>query len=297
MERNLLQLCADLNSGQYIHGSYDYRIVNEKKRRDIAVATVRDRVLHRLVYDYLVSQVDLKLDYDVWSCRKGKGLHQALLRTSELATKCNHGWVWRSDITKFFDSVDQTILQQCLGHYIDDEKAQTILDKVISSYPPELDRQTDRQTDRHGTGIPIGNLTSQIFANIYLNEFDRFVRHNLNPLGYVRYGDDFVLFFNTQNEARSAQEVSTIWLNERLKLHVHETNNIVVRTTRGLHFLGHTIYPLSPVTIEKQMIKILSEKITVRNASTYTAMYIPRRHSKNLPWIIKEIIDGKLDSS
>ncbi len=85
LERNLLLLCADLNNGSYQHGGYSHRIVNEKKRRDIAVATVRDRVVHRLLYDYLVPLVDPKLDYDVWSCRKGKGLHQALFRTKHLS--------------------------------------------------------------------------------------------------------------------------------------------------------------------------------------------------------------------
>lgn len=106
LERNLLQLCADLNSDTYKHGDYNHRIVNEKKRRDIAVATVRDRVVHRMLYDYLVPLVDPKLDYDVWSCRKGKGLHQALLRTQTLTNKYSHDWVWRADIAKFFDNVD-----------------------------------------------------------------------------------------------------------------------------------------------------------------------------------------------
>jgi hypothetical protein len=78
LERNLLVLCAEINNGSYLHGGYNHRIVNEKKRRDIAVATVRDRVVHRLLYDYLVPIVDPKLDYDVWLCCTGKGLHVAL---------------------------------------------------------------------------------------------------------------------------------------------------------------------------------------------------------------------------
>jgi len=147
LELNLLRLCADINNGSYQHGVYNHRIVNEKKQRDIAVATVRDRVVHRLLYNYLVPLVDLRLDYDVWSCRINKGLHQALIRTKDLAIKYDHGWVWRADISKFFDNVDHHILRSCLAHYVRDDKAHNLLDKVIKSYSLQLDRQTDRQTD------------------------------------------------------------------------------------------------------------------------------------------------------
>ncbi len=124
LERNLLRLCADLSTGDYKHGSYNHRIVNEKKRRDIAVANVRDRVVHRLLYDYLVPIVDPRLDYDVWSCRAGKGLHQSLLRTQSLLNKYDHCWVWRADISKFFDNVNHDVLRRCLAYFVPDEKAQ-----------------------------------------------------------------------------------------------------------------------------------------------------------------------------
>lgn len=94
LELNLLRLCADLNSDSYEHGGYSHRIINEKKRRDIAVASVRDRIVHRLLYDFLVPAVDSKLDYDVWSCRTGKGLHHALERTEHLINKYDHGYCW-----------------------------------------------------------------------------------------------------------------------------------------------------------------------------------------------------------
>ena len=84
LEQNLILLCIDLNNGNYQHGSYAHKIVNEKKRRDIAVATIRDRVVHRLLYDYLVNLIDSKLDFDTWSCRQGKGLHRGLIRTKQL---------------------------------------------------------------------------------------------------------------------------------------------------------------------------------------------------------------------
>ena len=134
LEYNLLRLCAELNTWQYEHSGYHHRIVNEKKRRDIAVASVRDRVVHRLLYDYLVPLVDSRLDYDVWSCRRNKGLHKALQRSQHLLSSSSHGWVWRADISKFFDHVEHNILKRCLRRFVDDERAQNLLDKVLASY-------------------------------------------------------------------------------------------------------------------------------------------------------------------
>jgi retron-type reverse transcriptase len=134
LEYNLLRLCADLNSDNYQHGSYTHKIVNEKKRRDIHVAEVRDRVVHRLVYDYLVPIVDSKFDYDVWSCRKGKGLYSALVRTQQLLSKYPNAWVWRADVTKFFDSVHKPNMEQMLRRHVSDKAALCLLGIVIDSY-------------------------------------------------------------------------------------------------------------------------------------------------------------------
>lgn len=146
LELELLRLCKHLNSNTYKHGSYKHRIVHEKKRRDIAVASVRDRVVHRLLYDYLVTTCDRRFDYDVWSCRLGKGTVAALTRTKELLRKYPTAYVWRADITKFFDNVDHCILRKALARYKQGDSAKKLLDEVIDSYQSGL--QTDRQTDR-----------------------------------------------------------------------------------------------------------------------------------------------------
>ena len=134
LEQNLLRLCYDLNNKLYVHGGYDHKIVKEKKRRDIAVATVRDRVVHRMLYDFLVPIVDKKLDYDVWSCRRGKGLSGALTRCSQLLRAHYDGWVWRADIVKFFDNVQHDILRDCVMRQVTDKTALYLFDKVIASY-------------------------------------------------------------------------------------------------------------------------------------------------------------------
>ncbi|MDR2524050.1 MAG: hypothetical protein LBC95_00700 [Candidatus Nomurabacteria bacterium] len=134
LEENLLQLCADLNSGRYRHGDYSHKIVNEKKRRDIYVASVRDRVVHRLVYDYLLPIFDYRFDYDVWSCRVGKGLHGCLARIADLSARYPDSYVWRADIRKFFDNVDQTVLRECLVRRVSDTRALWLCGEIINSY-------------------------------------------------------------------------------------------------------------------------------------------------------------------
>ena len=150
LENNLLKLCLALNSGSYQHSGYNHRIVNEKKRRDISVADVQDRVVHRLLYDYLVSVVDSHLDFDVWSCRKGKGLHACLERTASLMQRHSSGHFWRTDIIKFFDNVDHDVLKRCLARRITDEKLLNLLDKVVDSYSLQLgaSKQASKQASK-----------------------------------------------------------------------------------------------------------------------------------------------------
>jgi hypothetical protein len=149
LEAELLSLHSDLNNGAYGHGSYSHFIVNEHKRRDIAVASVRDRVVHRLIYDYLVTVCDSRFDYDVWSCRLGKGNSAALERTGTLLRKYAEGYIWRGDVQKFFDHIDQDVLQELLFRYDLGEKALWVLDKIITSYPSQLEvSQSVRYTHR-----------------------------------------------------------------------------------------------------------------------------------------------------
>jgi RNA-directed DNA polymerase len=256
-----------LNSGiismQYRHGEYDRIVVKEKKRRDLAVATVRDRVVQRLVYDYLVIIFDKSFDPDVWSCRKGKGLYKCLERTQVLLAKYPQAYVWRADITKFFDNVNQFKLLNCIRRrLVGCDRAQFLCSEIIYSY-----------SHLPGVGIPIGNITSQIFSNIYLNEFDRYVRHNLKPLAYLRYGDDFILFASTRRNAHLTRRLAEAWLNANLDLKINPNNNIVCASKQGLHFLGHVIYSDS-CTVDKYTSRTIISKLQINNAASYKSLKI-----------------------
>jgi len=231
LEDNLLRLSYDLSIGTYRHEVYAHKIINEKKRRDIFVASVRDRVVHRLLYDYLVPLFDRRFDYDVWSCRTSKGLHAALKRVSYLKKKHPGAYIWRADIKKFFDHVDHAVLRDCLRSVVIDTTALKICDETIDSFAMSP-----------GTGIPIGNLTSQLFANIYLHEFDRYVRKNIKPLAYLRYGDDFLLFFESLEQAKAAQEAGTAYLQNALNLKVNPRQDLLLPPKKAFVFLGQKIY-------------------------------------------------------
>ncbi|MBI2632893.1 MAG: hypothetical protein HYW78_00690 [Parcubacteria group bacterium] len=134
LEQNLENLHFDLNSGRYKHGGYKKFIVTDNKRREISVASIRDRVVHRLLYEYLNKIYDKTFVYDAWSCRKNKGLFGAIERTQKFLNKHANFFAWRADIKKFFDNVDHQTLLEILFLKIRDNKTINILRKIISSY-------------------------------------------------------------------------------------------------------------------------------------------------------------------
>jgi retron-type reverse transcriptase len=235
---NLRRLSDDLASGCYKHGDYQYRVIRDPKERLITVASVRDRVVHRILYDKLVDLYDKSFDYDVWSCRRGKGLLAMNQRVQQLMNRYQFAHIWRADIQKFFDSVDQTKLKEILRRKISDMSLFDLLEKVIDS------------TGR-GTGIPIGNLTSQILANIYLNELDRYVRTVIKPLAYLRYGDDFLVFERGREKCEKTQRLGTTFLRQNLRLAINPRNNIITTAHSGVKFCGSDIFASGSAIIRR----------------------------------------------
>lgn len=238
LETNLLQLHQDLNNGTYKHGQYRKFIVCDNKRREISVASVRDRVVHRLLYDYLVPIWDRTFIFDAWSCRKDKGLLTAIERTQKFLKDYPRAYIWRADIRKFFDSVNHDLLLKILARRIKDPRAMNLAKTVIKSFTtgPEL-------WGGGVKGMPIGNLTSQIFCNIYLNELDRFVKHKLKVKGYLRYGDDFLLFEPNKTNLKKLREETENFLTNVIKLTINPKNDLIVKAKNGLKFLGVEIWP------------------------------------------------------
>lgn len=266
LESELFCICKELNGNTYQHGDYRKFMVCDNKKREISVASVRDRVVHRLIYDYLTNIYDRTFIYDAWSCRKNKGLLSAIERTQVFMKKYAGGFIWRADIKKFFDSVDHDALLKILKLKIKDEKTINLLWKIIMSF-----------NTKEGKGMPIGNLTSQIFSNIYLNELDRYLKHSLKCKAYLRYGDDFVVFENDDKKLLSIKEKVTGFISNELKLTMHPKNNFIIKTKQGLKFLGVVLYPHGR-KLSKRNTNRIKNKLNERNVSSYWG--IISKHSK-----------------
>jgi len=146
LEDNLWRLYLDFKQNNYQHGPYRKFTVMENKRRQLAVATIRDRVFHRLIYEYLTPIYDKTFIYDVWSCRKNKGLFGAIERTQLLLKKYPSGFIWRADITKFFNNVNKNKLINIINRKIKDEITLNLIKKVIGSYDCGRNNERERES-------------------------------------------------------------------------------------------------------------------------------------------------------
>ncbi|PIZ54772.1 hypothetical protein COV03_01875 [Candidatus Uhrbacteria bacterium CG10_big_fil_rev_8_21_14_0_10_41_26] len=230
---NLFNLHGALVTMSYKHGSYESFVISDPKTRHIHKALVCDRILHRAIYRHIYHFFDRIFIHDSYSCRSGKGLHKALNQFTFYARKASNNHhktvlVLKCDIRKFFASIDQFILLAILGDRIVDKRVVWLLEQVIRSF----------STVNPNVGLPLGNLTSQVFSNIYLNELDQFVKHRLRVKHYIRYADDFVIF--SQNRELLTQLLTEIqdFLLRMLKLELHP-NKVEIRTVAsGIDFLG-----------------------------------------------------------
>lgn len=265
---NIISLHENLVNRTYRHGGYESFFVNDPKRRHIHKASVRDRLLHHAIYRVLYPFFDRLFIADSYSCRIVKGTHKAIKRFNQMAhseSRNNHRtcWVLKCDIRKFFASIDHGILMGILGEYISDKNIIWLLGEVIGSFEtyqhachPEhsegsLVAKTSRdssaaslpQNDSRKIGLPLGNLTSQLFANVYLNELDQWVKHNLREKNFIRYADDFVILSADRKWLEIIRSRIGSFLYERLKLYLHP-NKIYIKTyASGVDFLGWINYP------------------------------------------------------
>ena len=220
LEENLLSIEKELQNRTYRPGRSIAFMVQKPKIREIFAADFRDRVVHHLLCNYLNPIFEKVFIYDSWACRKGKGTHGAMLRLKKFAvqlerererereTKDSRLFYLQAGISSFFTSIDQKILFGLIRKRIKNPEilwlsktiifhdcARDIAPKIQSQ--PRLFEKLPPEKSlfkvARGKGLPIGNLTSQFFANVYLNELDQFVKHNLKAKFYVRYVDDFVI--------------------------------------------------------------------------------------------------------
>jgi len=210
---NVLQLSRDLENHAYKHGGYQCFKINDPKTRTIHKAIVRDRLLHHAVCRILCPFFDKIFISDSFSCRTNKGTHKAINRFREFARIVSKNntktcWVLKCDIKKFFASINQHILVKILEQHTPDENVVNLLREIIFSF----------YSTEPGVGLPLGNLASQLFSNVYMNGLDQFMKHKLKEKYYIRYADDFVLLSQSKYEIMAVYSDVASFLNKRLKL-------------------------------------------------------------------------------
>ncbi len=234
---NILQLHQELASKTYEHGGYYDFFINDPKPRHIHKASVRDRLLHHAIYRILYPFFDRTFIADSFSCRINKGTHKALDRFRGFASEVSKNntktcWILKCDIRKFFENIDHKILIDILKSYISDGEIIWLIERVIQSF-----------SKRPGKGLPLGNLTSQLFVNIYMNEFDQFVKHKLKSRYYVRYADDFIILSQKRGWLSSLLLSIQDFLREKLRLTIHPQKIFLKTFASGVDYLGWIHFP------------------------------------------------------
>ncbi|MCR4322801.1 MAG: reverse transcriptase/maturase family protein [Candidatus Azambacteria bacterium] len=256
---NIISLHRDLEGKTYRHGNYNAFKINDPKPRDIHKASVRDRLVHHAVYRILYPYFDGRFIYDSYSCRLSKGTHRAMNHLRDFSRKVSKNntrtcWVLKCDIKKFFASIDHIILKNILVKHIEDKNILWFLSQIIDSF------NTEGKTD---VGLPLGNLTSQLFVNIYMNEFDQFVKHRLKAKYYLRYADDFVVLSRNTEYLEKILPAMQEFLGSKLKLSMHPDKISIQTVASGVDFLGWVHFPDHRVlrtTTKKRMFRNIKIK-------------------------------------
>ena len=237
LEDNLFQLHQELTTRTYQHSYYTSFYIQDPKLRHIHKACVRDRVIHQAIFRVLYPIFDKSFIFDSYSCRFNKGTHRAVNNLKKFARKL-HGnnrqniFILKCDIKKFFDSIDQDILLNLIKKKIQDDNAIWLIEKIIRSFEK-----------KEGKALPLGNVTSQLFANVYLNELDQFMKHKLKIRYYLRYCDDFVILEKNRPGLKGLIWQIDNFLRKRLKLELHIEKLVIRKYHQGMDFLGYIVLP------------------------------------------------------
>lgn len=239
LEDNLFGLHEELSTQSYRHRPYEMFHVWDPKFRVIHKAVVRDRMVHHVVFSFLEQLFAKTFIHQSYSCQKRKGIHRAVRDLDAGIRKISKNyvlpvWSLKMDIKKFFDSIDHETLLRLLRQRVEDTQVFWLLETIIRSYSSQCGE---------GKGVPIGNLTSQIFANIYLAELDSFVKDDLRERWYFRYADDFLLLRQNKTDLEIIQQKMTDFVSGELLVTVHPNKISYRKLSQGIDFVGYVFLP------------------------------------------------------
>ena len=290
---NIISLHNDLMNKTYKHSEYEAFNISDPKPRNIHKASVRDRLLHHALYRTLYPFFDKTFIADSYSCRKYKGTHRALKQFEHYARKVSKNntktvWVLKCDIRKFFASIDQSILAEIIRDYIPDTDIIALMSEIIGSFC----------STRKGFGLPLGNLTSQLLINIYMNKFDQYVKHTLKAKYYIRYADDFVFLSDDREWLESILSRITTFLDIKLHFSLHPKKTFIKTLASGIDFLGWVHFTdhrvLRTVTKRRMMKTIVQKQGKEETVQSYLGL-LSHGNGYKLTSEVKELVEKIVD--
>jgi retron-type reverse transcriptase len=257
LEKELVGLHQELSGGIYQHGGYHYFLIHEPKERLVAAAPFRDRVVHHAIVRVIEPIFENRFIEDSFACRQCKGTHAAMRRALHFAR--GHRYALKCDVSKYFPSIDHEVLMGLVGRVIGDRRLLELLGRILGTHAdgeapewPAGGGLFDYRLRRRG--LPIGNLTSQFLANVYLNPVDHLVKHDLRVKGYVRYMDDFVLFGDDRAALRACGAKIREKLTE-LRLRMHPDKYRLVPTNEGVDFAGFVVFADGRIRVRSSSVR------------------------------------------
>ncbi len=262
LKENLLQLQKELKEETYQPHPLTTFTLRDPKLRIISKSIFKDRIIHHALVQVIEPLFDPTFIFDSHANRIGKGTAKALERYDLFLrkltqngknlyergdTKFPKGYALKADIKKYFDNVDQKILLEMIKRKIKDEEIIWLIRKILQNFTTEI----------QGKGMPLGNLTSQFFANIYLNELDQFIKHILKIRYYIRYVDDFVILNESKETLETYKEEINQFLKQTLKIELHPEKSKIISLSRGVQLLGFRVFHTHKILRKKARRRII----------------------------------------
>lgn len=284
-ENNILALESQLRSKKYHPSRCVLFTAQKPKTREIFASPFKDRVVHHILIENLTKIWEPIFIFDSYSCREGKGTHKAVVRLQNGLKKITKNGKVKSyylqlDIKDFFISINKEILWSLVKSKVADQNILWLCEKTIfwdctKDYvqcgDPQLHKRIpDNKTlfgKNNERGIPIGNLTSQFFANIYLNELDQYVKHVLKAKYYLRYVDDFVLLSSDSKQLKQWQDSIEQFLSEKLALQLHPKRRKLLPCSTGIDFLGYIVRQ-NYILVRHRVVNNLRSKLKENKSSS-----------------------------
>lgn len=280
LERNIMQLHTELNSGTYKPGPSICFVVTHPKPREVWAAAFPDRIVHHLLYNHVGARIERTFIADSCACIEGRGTLYAAERLERKARSITENWrrpahYLKCDLANFFVSIDKHVLAEQLRTAIPEQPWQRVALQILWHDPREnyqlrsparlLNRVPQHKrliAQPAHLGLPIGNLSSQFFANVYLNALDQFVKHRLHARHYIRYVDDFVLLHHSPQQLNAWHDQIEAFLAERLHARLNPSKTIRQPLDRGVDFVGQVILPHRRITRRRTVANALRRVAT-----------------------------------